>query len=98
MLKKLKMKKQEFFVTFLSLVAFRLGGGPGSPGPPAPGYAYDCNFNAICDIKILYAFCFFALVCISKRHYGFILLDHAKYVILLVKVKIVLNSSCNLKL
>ena len=29
---------------------------------------------------------------------GFILYDHAEYVILLVKVKIVLNSSCNLKL
>ena len=27
-----------FFVTFLSLVAFQLGGGPG-PLPP-PGYAY----------------------------------------------------------
>ena len=21
-----------------------------------PGYAYDCNFNAICDIKVLRAF------------------------------------------
>ena len=45
------MKKQDFFVTFLSLVAFQLGGRP-----PAPVYAYDCNFNAICDIKILSAF------------------------------------------
>ena len=48
MLKKLKMKKQDFFVTFLSLVAFWLGGAL-----PPPGYAYDCNFNPICDIKIL---------------------------------------------
>ena len=50
MLKKLKMKKQEFFVLFLSLVAFRLGDGPGPPGPPACGYAYDFNVNAIYDI------------------------------------------------
>ena len=28
-----------FFVTFLSLVAFQLGGGAGPPGPPS-GYAY----------------------------------------------------------
>ena len=58
MLKKLKTKKRDFFVTFLSLVAFQLGG----PGPPAPGYAYNCNFNATCDIKIL---CAFLLVCPS---------------------------------
>ena len=50
------MKIQDFFVTFLSLVAFRLEG----PVPPIPGYAYDYNFNAICDIKIL---CAFLLVC-----------------------------------
>ena len=32
-----------FFVTFLSLVAFRLGEGAevGASEPPAPGYAYD---------------------------------------------------------
>ena len=29
-----------FFVTFLSLVASQLGGGPGPLGPPS-GYAYD---------------------------------------------------------
>ena len=37
------MKKQDFFVTFLSLVAFRLG-DTRALGPPT-GYAYDCNFN-----------------------------------------------------
>ena len=46
------------FVTFLSLVAIQLGGG----GAGSPGYAYNCNFNAICDIKIL---CAFLLVCPS---------------------------------
>ena len=35
-------------VTFLSLVAFQLRGGP--------GFAYDYKFNAICDITILCAF------------------------------------------
>ena len=62
-----------------------------------PGYAYNCNFNAICDFV-----CFFAglpsRACESNTN-GSILYDHAKYVIsVLVKVKIVLKSSCNLKL
>ena len=35
--------------------------GPDPPAtPPPPGYAYDCNFNTTCDIKIL---CAFLLVC-----------------------------------
>ena len=33
----------------------------GGTAAPAPGYAYDCNFNAICDINILRAF---LLVCL----------------------------------
>ena len=46
--KKLKLKK--LFVSFFLLMTFRLGGlGP-----------YDCNFNAMCDVKIL---CAFLLVC-----------------------------------
>ena len=45
-------EKQYFSVTFLSLVAFRLG----ELGSSIRGYAYDCNFNAICDSKILSAF------------------------------------------
>ena len=56
MLKENENEKQCFFATFLSLVAFRLG----KLGSPIPSYAYDCNFNAICDIKILSAF---LLVC-----------------------------------
>ena len=43
--KMLKETKTEetivFFVKFLSLVAFQVGGGPGPPGPPS-GYAYEC--------------------------------------------------------
>ena len=34
-----------FFVTFLSLVAFQLG-GPGPPGPP-PGFAYAIKYGEI---------------------------------------------------
>ena len=42
MLKETKTKETiVFFVTFLSLLAFQLGGGRGPLGPP--GYAYDCN-------------------------------------------------------
>ena len=38
-------------------------------------------------------------LCVCQRDAnGSILYDHAKYVILLVKVKIMLNSSCILKL
>ena len=51
------------------------------------------------DIKVFV--CFFACLplcaCQSDTN-GFILYDHAKYVILLVKIKIALNSSCNLRL
>ena len=91
------MKKQDFFVSFLSLVAFRLG-WEGTRPPHNPGYTYECNFNAICHIKVFCAFllvCFFA--CQSDTNSS-ILYDHAKYVILLVKVKMVLNSICDLKL
>ena len=49
------MKKRDFFVAFLSFVAFRMGENPGPLGP-SNGYAYDGNFNPICDIKILCAF------------------------------------------
>ena len=92
------MKKQDFFVIFLLLVAFRQGKGS---GPPAPGYAYDGNFNAICDIKFCVLFCSFALTVYVKAILMVLfcnLYDHAKSLILLVKVKIALNSSCNLKL
>ena len=32
-----------------------IGGGGWAPCLPSAGYVYDCNFNAICDIKILCA-------------------------------------------
>ena len=42
-----------FFVTFLSLVAFQLGGKGGrAPSPPPPGYAYTTTMY-------LYLFCIF---------------------------------------
>ena len=93
MLKETETEETRLFVSFLSLMAFRSGGlGP-------PGYAYDCYFNGICDIKIL---CAFLLVCpyvhTKGDSNGFILYDHAKHVILFGKVKVALNSSCNLKL
>ena len=63
---------------------------------PPNGYAYDCNFNAICDIKILYTFLpLYVRQCDTN---GSILYDHANYVISFAKVKIVLNCSRNLKL
>ena len=48
------MKKQDFLSDFFYWWHFDWGGA----GPPPHGYAYDCNFNAICDTKILYAFLF----------------------------------------
>ena len=89
MLKETKNEETRLFCHILLSVAFRLGG-------EGAGYAYDCNFNAICDIKILCAF--LPLRACPSHANGSILYDHAKYVILLVKVEIVLNSSRNLKL
>ena len=57
-------RNKTFFVTFFSLVAFRL---VESWAPAPPGYAYDCNFNAICDTKILCAFLPLSVVCVSKQ-------------------------------
>ena len=42
------MKKQDFCHIFFT-DGISIGGAP-------PSYAYDCNFKAICDTKILYAF------------------------------------------
>ena len=43
---KLKLKKQGFFVKFLSLVAFQLR-RPKPPGsPPPPGYAYNFEIRS----------------------------------------------------
>ena len=83
------MKKQDFFVTFLSFVAFRLG----DPSPPlaTPMIVTSMLF------MILRFFVLFACLplCASQSDsHGSILYDHAKYVISLVKVKIVLKSRC----
>ena len=95
--RKLKLRKKTFSSPFL-IGGISIGGGGVRMGPLAPGYVYDCNFNAICDIKILFAFLLVCpCVCQSDTN-GSILYDNAKYVILLVKVEIVLNSCRNLKL
>ena len=39
-----------FFVTFLSWVAFQLG-GPWAPPPPPPGYAYDLSSLTVASKK-----------------------------------------------
>ena len=92
-LKKTENKETRLFVTFLLLVAFRFWG---TRAPCPPSYAYDGNFDAIHDFKILCGFCACLPLCASQSDTdGSILYHHAKYVILLVKVKIVLNSSCN---
>ena len=97
MLKETETEETRLFCYIFCFIGNISTGGAG-PFPP-PGYAYDCNFNAICDIKIFVLFCLFALVftCQSNTN-GSILCDHAKYMILLVKINIVMNSSCNLKL
>ena len=79
MLKETENEETRLFVAFLSLVAFQLG----AAGPPgSPGYAYDCNFNAICDIKILYAF---LLVCSCV---------HVKATLMVLFYMIMLNMLC----
>ena len=58
---------------------------------------------AISMLFVILRFCVLFFACLPLRTCqsdtgGSILYDHAKYVILLVEIKIVLNSSCNLKL
>ena len=60
MLKETKNEESRLFCHIFICGGISVGGRPGPPGAPAPGYAYDCNFNAIRDIKIL---CAFLLVC-----------------------------------
>ena len=106
MLKETENEETRFFVTFLSLMAFRLGGGRVGAGPPAPSPSFLAMPMIVPSmlfviLRFCVLFCLFAVVynctCQSDTN-GSILYDHAKYVILLVKVKTVLNSSCNLKL
>ena len=86
-----KSRNKTFLSHFLSLVAFRLA-GTGAHWFPPLGYAYDCNFSAICDVKILSDF--LPLCACQSDTNGSILHDHAKYVIIvLVKIKTELTSS-----
>ena len=52
--------------------------------PPTLGYAYDCNSNAICDIKIL---CAFLLVCPCV---------HVNATLMVLFCMIMLNSLCDI--
>ena len=60
MLKKTKNEDTKLFWHIFMFGGISIEGGPGPPGSTVPGYTYDCNFNAICDIKIL---CAFLVVC-----------------------------------
>ena len=57
------------------------------------GYAYDLTSMLFVILRFCALFCLFA--CQSDT-YDCILYNHAKYVILLVKVKMVLNSNCRI--
>ena len=54
------MEETRLFCHIFCIDVISIGGGPSSLSPPFSGYAYDGNFNAICDNKILPAF---LLVC-----------------------------------
>ena len=58
-LKETENEETRLFCHILVLGGILIGGDPGSLFPPM-GFAYDCNFNPICD-KIL---CAFLLVCL----------------------------------
>ena len=58
MLKETENQETRLFCHIFIIGGISIEGDPGSLVPP--GYAYSCNFNAICDIKIL---CAFLLVC-----------------------------------
>ena len=60
MLKETENEKTRLFCHIFIIGGISIWGESGLPGPPAPGYAYDCSFNAICDTQIL---CPFLLGC-----------------------------------
>ena len=59
MLKETENEETRLFCHIFIIGGISIGGGTGFLAP-FRGYACDCNFNAICDIKIL---CAFLLVC-----------------------------------
>ena len=64
MLKETENEETRLFCNMFVIGGISMEWGAGGPPGPCSGYAYDCNFNAICDIKILYAF---LLVCPCVR-------------------------------
>ena len=80
---------QMFFIDDISIK----GGGGGLLVSFLPGNAYDLTSMLFVILRFCALLCLFA--CQSDT-YGSILYDHSQYVISLVKVKIVLNSSCRI--
>ena len=68
MLKETETDETRLFVTFLSLVAFQLGG----PGPPAPLPLLATPMIVILMLFVILrfcvVFCLFTFVCMSMRH------------------------------
>ena len=60
MLKETENEKAQIFCNIFIIGGILIGVGPGPPPSHRRLHAYDCNFNAICDIKIL---CVFLAVC-----------------------------------
>ena len=62
MLKETEIEETRLLCFIFVIGGILMGWGTQAPCPlPHLGYAYECNFNAICDIKIL---CAFLLVCL----------------------------------
>ena len=89
-------EETRLFVTFFLLMVFCLGEPSPLASPLATPMIATLMLFVILRICVLFA-CLPLCACQSYSN-GSNLYDHAKYVILLVKIKIVLNSSSNLKL
>ena len=88
------MKKQDFFCHIFIIGGISIGGG--LLAPLATPMIVTSMLFVVLRFEIFFV-CLPLCACQSDTN-GFILCDHAKYVMLLVKGKIVLNNSCNLKL
>ena len=87
MLKEMENAETRLFCHIFIICGISIGGGALSPPLAMPMIVTSMLF-------VMFRFCVFLLVCPQNDTNGFILYDHAKYVILFVIVKIVLNSNC----